>query len=374
MKNILFVGPYRQADGWGEASRCYINAIASQPDTNLTTYPIYYTDNICDIPKQILQYEQNKSDSYDYIIQKALPGNFFYNGRYSKNIGITELETSDWTQCYNSIQNMNSMDEIWVPSNLEKQNLLKAGVTKNIKVISQSLDVDLIKSVKDKLPLPQLIENTFKFYFIGEHIYRKNLQDLIVAFSLAFDFTDDVTLIIKSSLPGVSDPNIARQNIESEISEIKKKMSTKGRFKKELVITNRLSYEDMIKLHNACDCFIMPSYGEAFCRPAAEALVLGKTPIVNKNTGMSDFINDSNGFLIKSGKVPVLLNHKPLSDEYDFYNSNQSWYKIDVYDLVEKLRYVYKNRDSEDLKTKSQNGQSSIDNFSYQSIGSKLCI
>jgi glycosyltransferase involved in cell wall biosynthesis len=130
----------------------------------------------------------------------------------------------------------------------------------------------------------------------------------------------------------------------------------------------------MIKLHNACDCFVMPSYGEAFCRPAAEALVLGKTPIVNKNTGMSDFINDSNGFLIRSGKIPVLLNHKPLSDEYDFYSSNQSWYKIDVYDLVEKLRYVYKNRDSEDLKTKSQNGQSSIDNFSYQSIGSKLCI
>jgi glycosyltransferase involved in cell wall biosynthesis len=373
MNNVLFIGPYRQADGWGEASRCYIKAIASQENVSLSTYPIYYLDNIQNIDESISRYENNKIDHYDYLIQKGLPGNFFYNGRYKKNIALTELETSDWKHAINSINNLNSMDEIWVPSNFEKQALIKAGVTKTIKTISQPLDIELIKNTTSKIPLPKIIENSYKFYFIGEHVHRKNIQDLIIAFNLAFNFTDDVSLIIKSSVPG-QDGNNSRQIIENDINNIKNSMGTKGKFKKELVICDRMSYEDVIKLHNSCDCFVMPSYGEAFCRPAAEALVLGKTPIVNKNTGMSDFINDTNGFLVKSYKTPVFLNHRPLSNDYDFYNSNQSWYKIDIYDLIEKMQYAYKNRKSEEMSHKAQAGIDSINNFSYSSIGSKLCI
>jgi len=375
MKNVLFIGPYRQADGWGDASRSYIKAIAST-NNNLTIHPNYFTNNIIDISEEISQYEQKFFDNYDIVIQKALPGCFFYNGSYKKNIAITELETSDWSRS-SCIRNLNEMDEVWVPSEFERQTLLKGGVYKPIKAISQPLDIDFIKkNSATKLPLPKSISNTFKFYFIGEYIERKNINDLILAFNLAFDYDEPISLIIKTNSQGNNNPNQLRQKIEQDIIEIKKKMGTGNKFKKEIIITERLTNEQMIGLHNACDCFVNAAYGEAFCRPAAEALVLGKTPIVNKNTGMKDFINNDNGFLVNSYKTPVLLENRPLSADFDFYNSYQYWYKIDIYDLIDKLKNVYSlyQKNKTQLADKAEIGKSNMDSFSYSTIGSKLCI
>jgi glycogen synthase len=120
----------------------------------------------------------------------------------------------------------------------------------------------------------------------------------------------------------------------------------------------------------------MPSYGESFCRPAAEALCLGKNPIVNKNTGMKDFINNENGFLVNSYKTPVILDHHPIAGNNDYYNANQYWYKIDIYDLMAKMRQAYtmhkKHNDS--WKEKSKIGIGSKEIFSYETIGKNLCI
>jgi glycosyltransferase involved in cell wall biosynthesis len=374
MKNVLFVGPYRQADGWGEASRSYIRAIATT-NNNLTVHPNYFTNNITDIPEDIVGYENIIYDNYDIVIQKALPGCFFYNGYYKKNIAITELETSDWSRS-SCIRNLNEMDEIWVPSAFEKQTLLKSGVHKPIKAISQPLDIEFINKLSDtKLPLPKSISNTFKFYFIGEYIERKNIDDLIIAFNLAFDYDEPVTLIIKTNAQG-GNPNQLRQQIEQNIINIKQKMSTGNKFKKEIIITERLSNEQMIGLHNACDCFVNAAYGEAFCRPAAEALILGKNPIVNKNSGMKDFITNGNGFMVNSHKTPVMLNNRPLTKDFDFYNAYQHWYKIDIYDLVEKLKTAYSmyRTNKQEWINKSNLGKSSADRFSYSTIGSLLCI
>jgi glycosyltransferase involved in cell wall biosynthesis len=169
---------------------------------------------------------------------------------------------------------------------------------------------------------------------------------------------------------------LTSQRLETEINNFKMKLSLGNKYKKEFIITDNLSYKDIIGLHNACDCFVAPSYGEAFCRPAAEALVLGKTPIVNQNTGMKDYINDSNGFLVKSHKVPVIVNDRPLSKNFDIYNASEYWYKPDIYDMIDKLRLVYnmnKNKDKE-LTNKQNNGMSSVNNFSYTNIGKNLCI
>lgn len=215
----------------------------------------------------------------------------------------------------------------------------------------------------------------FKFYFIGEHVHRKNILDLVMAFNLAFDYTEQVCLIIKTSQGGLSEQQ-ATANLENDINNLKKKLGNTKKYKKEIIITKKISYKDIIGLHNSCDCFVAPSYGEAFCRPAAEAMVLGKTPIVNKNTGMKDYISEENGFLVKSHKTPVVLDQRTLSTDFDIYNADEHWYRIDIYDLIEKMKMVYDLHKQNDpsLLDKKQNGISKLQNFSYANIGSKLCI
>ena len=203
MSNILYIAPYYNTDGWGEASRGYIHSLINAGH-NLTIHPIYYHNNInSEFNDYFSRYESTKYDNYDCVIQKCIVGDFFYDSRYKKNIGITEIETNDWSACYESIRNINIFDELWVPSNFEKRTLIKSGVKIPIKVISQPLDTENIKSNQDyKLKLPSSIENTFIFYTIGEFIERKNLNALITAFNLAFDYNDPVSLVIKTSISG----------------------------------------------------------------------------------------------------------------------------------------------------------------------------
>jgi glycosyltransferase involved in cell wall biosynthesis len=268
------------------------------------------------------------------------------------------------------------MDEIWVPSEQEKKCLIKSGVTKPIKSISQPLDIDSInKSRNYKLDFNPTVNRTFKFYFIGEYVERKNIKDLVTAFHLAFDINQPVSLILKTSIPGMS-PNESLRAIEKDLNDLKQKLNISQRYKKEIIITEKLPYSDIVGLHNSCDCLVSPSYGEAFCRPVAEALCLGRTPIVTDNTGMIDYVNNDNGFVVNSSRTPVIIDQRTLSKDFDIYNANEFWYKISVYDLIDKMKMVYQmHKDNrKKLEEKRALGISSVEQFSYTEIGNKLCI
>lgn len=372
--NGLFVGPYRQNDGWGAASRDYIKAISTQL-TNLTTRPIYYTNNTTEnISDTIIECENSLYGKYDIVFQKCLPHSLTVNKSITKNVGIVMLETTNISHSV-SINNINGMDEICVPSTQEAKCLKLSGVTTPIKIISQPIDIEFYKSnISHKLDLNSDLERTFKFYTIGEFVERKNLLDLVLAFHLAFDDTDNVSLIMKTNYPG-GNPRQSLTAIKEEVDNLKKKLNIKKRYKNEIIITDRLSDKDMIGLHNACDCFVMPSYGEAFCRPAAEALILGKTPIVTDNTGMTDFVNNDNGFVVNSNKYPVLLNQRTLSNDFDIYNAHEYWYRPNVYHLIECMQKVYQmhKKDRKKYEAKREIGINSIDQFSYTNIGQKIC-
>lgn len=367
---VLFIGPYRQNDGWGLAARDYIKALATNKDISLATRPVYLAPNNKDSQfddQEIISYEQNTHNKYDAVIQKVLPEYLFYDYRFGKNIGLFTLEISDLSNT-SAIKNINRMDEIWVPSNIEKNSLIQSGVVKPIKVISQPINTINLKNINDKLYYGPTIDNSFKFYTICENNFRKNLEDLIIAFNLAFNHYDKVNLIIKTN----GNPN----QLSSWANSIKKKLNIQKKYHNEIFISNKFNDEDIIKFHNSCDCFVSCSYGEAFCRPAAEALCRGKNPIVNKNTGMKDFINEENGYLVKSYRTPVLLENHPIMGNIDYYNANQYWYKIDIYDLIEKMKTAFNTykKNQTEWKTKSEAGKNSINMFEYESIGKKLCI
>jgi glycosyltransferase involved in cell wall biosynthesis len=373
--SVLFIGPYRQQDGWGLATQSYIKAVATQV-SELTTRPIFLAGNGSDqLDSDILGYENSLYDHYDTVIQKTLPHCLFYDGRFKKNIGLFVLETNNISNS-RCVQNINQMDEIWVPSEQEKKCLIKSGVTKPIKSISQPLDIDSInKSRNYQLDFNPTVNRTFKFYFIGEYVERKNIKDLVTAFHLAFDINQPVSLILKTSIPGMS-PNESLRAIEKDLNDLKQKLNISQRYKKEIIITEKLPYSDIIGLHNSCDCLVSPSYGEAFCRPVAEALCLGRTPIVTDNTGMIDYVNNDNGFVVKSSRTPVIIDQRTLSKDFDIYNANEFWYKISVYDLIDKMKMVYQmHKDNrKKLEEKRTLGISSVEQFSYTEIGNKLCI
>lgn len=372
--NALFIGPYRQNDGWGLASRDYLKAIATKIK-NITSRPLYLGRPSDINDSSIQQYENSLYKDYDIIFQNALPHCISINQKIKKNIGLFHLETNNIIHSH-STYILNKLDEICVASNQEAKCLKQSGVTTKIKVISAPLNIDFIeKNISHTLPsLNRILNNSFKFYTIGEFNERKNILDLVLAFHLAFNMTDNVSLVIKSSMPGLNTQQ-SRQHIEQEINLLKSKLRIRQNYKKELIITDIFSDMDLIGLHNTCDCFVSSSLGESFCRPAAEALVLGKTPIVTDNTGMCDFINKENGYIVNSKKHPVIVNNSPLSDQFDIYTANEYWYKPSIYSLIEQMQKAYETykKDRKTYQQKAEIGRSTTQQFSYETIGNKIC-
>lgn len=374
--NALFIGPYRQQDGWGAATRDYIRAIASHIK-NISIRPLYLATNyINQLDEDLLEYENSTYENYDIVFQKALPHCLVPQQLTAKNVGLFTLETNDISHS-NCVHLINRMSEICVPSQQEAKTLKASGVTIPIRIISQPLDTAYIKKQRDlqhKLPLDPLIAKTFKFYTIGEYVDRKNILDTVLAFNLAFDITDNVSLIIKTSRPGLSSAD-AQKFIVQEITNMKKRMNIGFLKNKEVVITDRLSDDDLMGLHRTCDCFVSSSRGEAFCRPAAEALCFGNTPIVTDNTGMTDFINTHNGFVVNSHRTPVMVNERTLSNDFDIYNAYEYWYQPNIYSLIEQMRSAYNmsRKDKEAMLKKQTLGIDAVDSFSYSNIGNKIC-
>jgi len=371
--NALFIGPYRQNDGWGMSARDYIKSILTQ-NSNLTTRPYFYTgQSEKNIDPIIEACENTTFDKYDILYQELLPQNMTITKRVKKNVGIFNMEITDLSSSVS--QNvLNNMDLVLVPSKQEAKSIKESGVKTKCKVISGALDVEFIKRHKDhKLKIHPKIEKSFVFYYIGEFVERKNLTDLITAFNLAFRNNENVSLVVKTSVPGKNSGE-GLNIVKNAIAAHKQRLNI-GKCRDEYIVTERLSDADLIGLHNASDCFVMPSFGEAYCRPAAEALVLGKTPIVTDHTGMTDFVNKKNGFIISSQKYPVITNTRTLSEQFDFYNANSYWYRPNVYVMIDHMQQVYQmyKKDRKAYEEKQQLGIDSIDQFTYENIGKKIC-
>lgn len=354
--NILLIAPYRTYSGWGEGSKNLAKALHTL-DHNLAIRPIYMSNEIDREfdDEELLELEKAQYDKYDVIIQRVLP-NIFRRSPNVKNVLACVFETSNihttpWWR------HLNLTDAILVPSKQEKINLLDDGIKSKVYNVSEAIDIS--KYDKEYEQLPEL-KDTFNFYFIGELIERKNLKALLMAFHREFRPNEPVNLVIKTS----GDP----QQVYNKIIEIKSNLriyQSLDKYKKEVVICGYLSQKDLHNLHRSCHCLVMPSYGEAYCRPVVDALGYGNTPIVTNNTGMTDYITPLNGYIVPSRLEPVYTAQPPISN---IYTTKENWANINILDLIDSMRHAYQAHKS----GISKQSRPDIQQFSYENIGQKL--
>jgi glycosyltransferase involved in cell wall biosynthesis len=383
MKNILYVGPYKQNDGWGYAARDYLKSISyacQKLGYNLKASPIYLSGNIDNnIPEDIKDHEKTIiSGKFDTIIQKALPQAICPIYPY-KNIALCVFEQRNLGHSSYIKQVFGRMDGVWVPSKIEKDELIKAGI-QSTHNISQPIDCDEIDSSialieKEKFDLLKLnskYKNHTKFYFVGSFTTRKNIMNLIIAFSNEFKINDKAILIIKTD-------HMSQQQREMIIKNIKDILSS-SKYNKELrdnviLITDRMDRNQLLALHYSCDSFVCPSRGEAFCRPLAESIRIGKYPIAVNGTGSSELIDTNIGGLI----IPSHLEYvepNPSNVSLDHECELEQWCEPSMVNIRKTLRKTHSylselnNTEKADLSMKLKNY---ANKFSIQSIGDNIC-
>jgi len=178
----------------------------------------------------------------------------------------------------------------------------------------------------------------YKFVSVGDYTERKGFDVLLDAYCEEFTAKDDVTLILKIHQGGftATHKELLRVSISNHIKHYKNAPRV-------ILCMDKLYYDDLPKLYNACDCFVLSSRGEGIGLPVAEAMACGLPVIVTGGGGYMDFVeNDVNGLTIGYeeryvdspeyiAKCPQALNHK--------------WLEPDKEDLKIKMRALFDNPD-----------------------------
>lgn len=261
------------------------------------------------------------------------------------------------------------MDEAWAINNQSKEASLNSGVNIPIKVIPHACDTKKFDKRYNLLEPQELLDN-FVFYFIGDLTHRKNLPALLKAFHLEFDTNENVELLIKTSQYGLS-PDECAEKVRSLCVDVKKNLklyTSLEKYKEELIVTDRLTEEDICRLHTTCDCFVMPSHGEAWCIPAFDAMGFGKTPICTDVGGASDFLKNGGGSLVPGHQEPVFGMTETFED---IFTGDEDWTRVDIRKLQLEMRKVYETYKSDKSSyTKLQEqGREAVENFSYEKVG-----
>jgi len=300
---ICYIAPFYDGTGYSNAA---INTVLCmhKAGINVACRNIKLATQRVDPNPIIKELEKKDINNINICIQHILPTYFVYQAG-CKNIGYFYTETSHFRPS-NWQYKCNLMDEIWVSNKESVSACRDSGVKVDITQVKIPFDLSSYKKADDKLKLG-LGRNTFVFYHIGDFSSKKNVENLIRCYLRTFSKDDDVVLILKTYIEGVT-TNESREIILNKINEIKQSLRRYmyDKYPPIILITDYLSPEQMNRLHNTGNCFVTLERGAAWNIPAFEASAMGNWVIANEYGGQTQFIkNSKNGHLIRCKLTPV---------------------------------------------------------------------
>jgi glycosyltransferase involved in cell wall biosynthesis len=338
MKNILYIGPYKENNGLGRSSRRFVNALIADSNINLSLRPVFFTSKLDTENLIFNEFENNRQPHYDCLIQHGFPEMFIYDSRFGKNIGIAQIETK---QLYHSryIENINLLDKIIVGSLFSAESLLESGVNIETKIIPEPYNI--IEFEENYENFFHNKDDNFIFYTIGQYTEKKNLKGIILAFLLEFSIEDNVELFIKTGSHHIPQHSL-EEMIKAEIEQIRGVIRRRAHNCAPInILSGHLSDKDMIRLHQSGDCYIdaVRADGNGAC--AIEALLNNKPVISTKDVGSSSYIDDNNGFLIDS--LPTNVFSTDIHNDHTF-TIYETWHEPNISSLREQMRNALNNK------------------------------
>ncbi|MFA6887163.1 MAG: glycosyltransferase family 4 protein [Candidatus Cloacimonadaceae bacterium] len=238
-------------------------------------------------------------------------------------VGYFMYEASDIPFAWQT--DVRKANEIWVPS--QYCAMVFGSYNSDVKVVHLGCDSDAFYDNKLSIESKRLFLNKYfndvdfrKFDYIvgsaGVMSYRKGVDLLLKGFLAAFGNDDKVALVIKSRdtrwMPQIDHDNI-------------------------FVIDTAFKESEMADFYRALDLFVLPSRGEGFGMPPIEAAMCGTPALTTRYSGPAEYIDDKNIW-----GIDILGEEKVVKMQMAV--TNALWAKIDIDNLIDKLRFLRDNR------------------------------
>jgi hypothetical protein len=281
--------------------------------------------------------EPESSGDYrlDVIAQRQAPrrppvsvvygqGDAFSSNRGRYKIGYTMLEVDGFPKDW--VRQANHMDEVWVPSEFNRQGFLRSGLKRPIHVIPLGVDTEDFHPGVTAWPNPS---GEFVFLSSFEWGERKEPWLLLKAFSETFSASDPVRLVCK-----VMNRDGAL-SLKEEIGRLGLKASGG---KVSWLFNLEFPHYQLASLYRSADCYVSVSRGEGWDMPLMEAMACGLPSIATDWGAHTEFVHAGIAYpLAIKGTIPAVAKC-PYYDGY-------SWADPDFDHLRALLQEVYLNRD-----------------------------
>ena len=210
-------------------------------------------------------------------------------------IGRTVWEFEKLLPAWVDSINTSIVDIVSVPTEWNKQCFINNGITKPI-IVEPHVYVDypykktglkhlLNKSVmicKNENTID--IENSYKFYCIGQLINRKGIIETVDAFCSTFTSVDNVVLFIKTFKL-----NYTKEEQQKCLLEIVK-ITNKYNHAPIIYIKDNLNYDEIKSLHDIGDCYFHLTKTEGFCLGAFDAFNNNNKVIITGYGGHTEYL------------------------------------------------------------------------------------
>jgi hypothetical protein len=254
--NILYIGPYRQLDYIGQASRLYIRSIIDQAKKKNDNVKLH-TRSVC-IEPNLLDKEYSSPyekfdesiDEYSIIVQH-LPLEYLSIQKKFHNIAIPIVDARLVGASNNYYYSqLNEFDYILTDNVRTKEFLKRSNIKTKLDIFSEHIIPDP-RTLNQRYNLGE-INNLFKFGFIGP--YKSNeqiIQKLIISYTIAFrsDTKTHLVLFLRGTAQDKSD-------IEKFYNNTKKRLKIVNDENRISFIFNDLNETDSSVGINTMDCYL----------------------------------------------------------------------------------------------------------------------
>jgi len=274
------------------------------------------------------------------------------SGRYK--IGWTMSDVEPWPKEW--LDGCWWVDEVWVPTEIDRQRLQKSGITVPITVMPLGIDPGYfhpgIAPWPERPPVDYLFVSNFQWGV------RKNPDLLITAFRDEFSKDENVGLFIKTQRRHQDEriPYQTRWWLREPSAPV-------------FIYEHPVPDWALGGLYTQADCFVLPTSGEGWCLPALESLACGVPVIVTDWSAPTEWGKDTEGIPLPGMHF---LDYDLVECRSDIPLYRDSRWAVPKYEHLRALmRRAYEHR--EDWKAEALKGSEIVrERYTWQALGERI--
>jgi glycosyltransferase involved in cell wall biosynthesis len=360
---VLVVGLYREPSGYAVACRDTILAL-ERAGADVACRPIQFTPNrVTDHPR-LAELERKPMPRPDLLYQLCPPYAQQYCGN-CVNVGSFYAETDPLPLSW--AVRADALDAQIVP-NAQMAGVLRRNphFSKPVHVVPVPVDAEkFTRKYERPAELGTFGDGRFLFYTVGEWARRKNASGLLKAYFAEFKPWEPVGLVIKTGIANRTAEE-ARKAVEADVRQVREGCKL-AHTPPVLIVTERMSDDALCGLHQACDAFVQPSYGESWALPCVDALGFGKTPIVTDEGGYREYVDGDVGWLVPARPEMVFAEGDTHAE---LFSGRHLWNSPDLLALRRCMREAYE--DAAARAAKAARGPDRVKSLDRGRVGAAL--